>query len=339
MTWNYLGNAWAVDLLRSHIINNEVRHAYLFCGPSGIGRRTLALQFAQALNCQNPPKPGEFCGECRTCRQIAKMQHTDLFISQSDAPGGILKIESIREIQHQLEMLPYDSKMRIGLLLRFEEANVNAQNALLKTLEEPPETSRLFLTSSTDNAVLPTIASRCEILRLRPMPFQELETALKGKKEISDNQIKRIAHLSCGRPGYALQLIEKPDEIERIYGLAREGIELMGANRRERFKFASGFKDIKKRAEVKEILQIWQSLFRDMMLLSANKKTIAEKNFQPETFLDLESEMNQITNKVPMIDFQKMLFEINLMLDYLDANVNLQLLMETILLDWPVVQI
>ena len=71
MDWNVLGHEWAADLLAQHIARQEVRHAYLFAGPPGVGRRSLALRFAQALNCLNPPAPGEFCGQCRICRQTA----------------------------------------------------------------------------------------------------------------------------------------------------------------------------------------------------------------------------------------------------------------------------
>ena len=142
MSWDVWGHEWAESLLKKHIAGNMTRHAYLFTGAPGIGRRTLALAFTKALYCQNAPEPGEFCGTCRNCRQLDRLQHTDLFIGQAAAPGETLKIDTVREIQHNLNMQPYAAPWRSALFLRFEEANINAQNALLKTLEEPPERSR-----------------------------------------------------------------------------------------------------------------------------------------------------------------------------------------------------
>ena len=119
MNWNLVGHSWAVDLLRRHVANGEARHAYLFSGPPGLGRRTLAVHLAQALNCTNPPAPGEFCGECRDCRQIAAMQHPDLAVVQAETEGGTLKVDQVRAVQHSLSLKPYQSKYRVALFLRF----------------------------------------------------------------------------------------------------------------------------------------------------------------------------------------------------------------------------
>ena len=96
MSWNVWGHEWAEALLKKHIAGGLTRHAYLFTGAPGIGRRTLAMAFVKALYCQNPPEPGEFCGSCRNCKQLDKQQHTDLFIGQAAGPGEILKIDTIR---------------------------------------------------------------------------------------------------------------------------------------------------------------------------------------------------------------------------------------------------
>jgi len=86
--WNLVGHEWAVDMLKKHVINRTTRHAYLFAGPPGLGRRTLALRFAQTLNCQTPVDAGIPCGECRDCKQIAAMQHADLTVIQAESEAG-----------------------------------------------------------------------------------------------------------------------------------------------------------------------------------------------------------------------------------------------------------
>src|SRR5512142_822370 len=212
--WDLIGHEWAVDMLKKHIINGTTRHAYLFAGPPGIGRRTLALRFAQALNCQTPLAAGVPCGECRDCKQIAAMQHADLTIVQADAEGGTLKVDQIREARRILTLKPYQVKYRVALFLRFQEANDNAANALLKTLEEAPAYAVLILTTDNPEQLLPTIVSRCEVLRLRPLEIERIKKELENRG-IGSNQAKLIAHISGGRFGYALRLAEDPSLLEK----------------------------------------------------------------------------------------------------------------------------
>ena len=231
MSWNVWGHEWAESLLKKHIAGKMTRHAYLFTGAPGIGRRTRALACTKALYCQNAPAPGEFCGTCRSCKQLDRLQHTDLFIGQSAGPGETLKIDTVREIQHNLNMQPYAAPWRTALFLRFEEANVNAQNALLKTLEEPPVLSKLLLTASNENALLPTISSRCEVIRLRPMALEDLAKKLEAARMMLPEDARRLAHLAAGRAGYALRLADDPEDAERIVSIARDGIELLQEER------------------------------------------------------------------------------------------------------------
>ena len=331
MSWNVWGHEWAEALLKKHIAGGLTRHAYLFTGAPGIGRRTLAMAFVKALYCQNPPEPGEFCGSCRNCKQLDKQQHTDLFIGQAAGPGEILKIDTIREIQHSLNMQPYAAPWRTALFLRFEEANINAQNALLKTLEEPAPLSKLLLTASNENALLPTISSRCEVIRLRPMALPELAKKLEAARMMLPQDALRLAHLSAGRAGYALRLADDPDEVDRIISIASDGIELLGQGTVQRFAYAAAFKDVKKRPVLRETLQIWQSLFRDLLLISAS----GEGTKLPISFVDLRENMESLSAKGSPEVFRKMLSEINRMILYLNANTNLQLLAENLLLNFP----
>ncbi len=102
--WDLVGHEWAVDMLKKHVIHGTTRHAYLFSGPPGLGRRTLALRFTQALNCTTPTEPGVPCGQCRDCKQIEAMQHPDLTIIQAESEGGTMKVDQIREARRTLTL-------------------------------------------------------------------------------------------------------------------------------------------------------------------------------------------------------------------------------------------
>ncbi|MGE5461788.1 MAG: DNA polymerase III subunit delta', partial [Syntrophothermus sp.] len=229
--WNLVGHEWAVEMLRKHVLHGTTRHAYLFAGPPGVGRRTLAVRFAQALNCRTPLEPGVPCGQCRDCRQIEAMQHADLHVIQAideagePRPGGVLKVDQIREVRRLLTYKPYQSSFRVALFLRFHEANDSAANALLKTLEEAPSYAVLILTADNPEQLLPTIVSRCEVLRLRPLRIEQVRNALE-EKGYETHQAKWIAHISGGRFGAALRLIgsesllgEREERLNDLQGL------------------------------------------------------------------------------------------------------------------------
>ena len=271
--WEMIGQEWAVEMLQQHIRSGQVRHAYLLCGPQGVGRRTLALRFVQALNCPNPTEPGVPCGTCRTCRQIETMQQTDLQVVQAEIEGGILKVENIRDLQHDLSLTPYESNYRVALLLRFEEANESTQNALLKTLEEPNPRVVILATAENVEKLLPTIVSRCEVLRLRPVAPDVLAAALQ-ERGVEAQEADLLAHVSGGRPGAALRMHVDSNLLEKRREHLQDLLELEQSPLRERFKYADHITHYKdgQREEIKEDLrvqlEIWLSFWRDVLLIA-----------------------------------------------------------------------
>ena len=329
--WNMLGHEWAVDMLRQHAARGEVRHAYLFCGPPGLGRRTLALRLAQALNCTNPVAAGVPCGQCRDCKQIEAMQHPDMNVIQAESEdgtakeGGTLKVDQVREVQHALSLKPYQEKYRVALFLRFQEANDNAANALLKTLEEPPAHAILLLTADNPEQLLPTVVSRCEILRLRALPVKTIETDLL-ERGLDEERARLLSHISGGRPGYARKLVDDVTLLEKREERLDDLQTLLHAPRVEKFSYAD--KLSKDKDTMRQAILIWLSYWRDVLLRAAQAETALIN-------IDRNMEIEFLAGRLDLHTARRLVSDLESVLEKMDKNVNSRLLAEVLLLDWP----
>jgi len=323
--WDLIGHEWAVDMLKKHVIHGTTRHAYLFCGPPGLGRRTLALRFAQALNCTTPTDAGIPCGICRDCKGIAAMQHADLTVIQAESEGGTLKVDQIRDSRKSLTLKPYMSKFRVAIFLRFQEANDNAANALLKTLEEAPSYAVLILTADNPEQLLPTIVSRCEVLRLRPLSIEQTRTDLENRG-VDKERARLIAHISGGRPGYARRLVEDDDLLDKREERLNDLLTLLSASRVEKFAYAD--KLARDKDSMRQAILFWLPYWRDVMLRAAQAET-------PLVNIDRNMEIEDLAGKMDLSSSRKVVSGLEIALEKLDKNVNPRLLAEVLLLDLP----
>jgi DNA polymerase-3 subunit delta' len=325
-TWGMIGHTWATDLLRRHIANQRVRHAYLITGPPGIGRRTLAVRIAQSLNCPHPPAAGIACRTCRTCQQIERMQHPDLSIVAAEEGSRTIKIEQVRALQQGISLAPYEAPYRIALLLNFEQSSPNAANALLKLLEEPPSKVIILMTALDAESLLPTIVSRCERILLRTLSLETTAQGLQAKWEIPAEDAIALSHISDGRPGYAFKLHQNSEFAKQRTGWLDDHQSMLKANRVARFQYAETLS--KDKETLLEVLQTWISLWRDVMLRTHGASI-------PTTNIDREEEIVQIAASIDHTTAQTMVHQLERAKILVKKNCNARLTIEVLLLELP----
>jgi len=307
--------------LNRAIHNRRTRHAYLLTGPDQIGKTTLARAFAAALNCtgDNPP-----CGACRTCRLILKDAHPDVSIVEAD--GNTLKIEQIRDLQQTLALRPYEARYRVAILRRFQQATVQAADALLKTLEEPAPHAVLILTADATDSLRPTIISRCQLLHLRPLPLATVEQALQAEWGTPAEQAGTLAALSGGRIGWAIRAFDDPEALEeRTTALDLLENALLGS-RRERFALVEQIPSDK--TVLFTLLDLWQGYWRDVLLVASGSQT-------PLTNVDRVDAITDLARIIGREAAQNALTATRRAISYLHRNANTRLTLEVLMLDYP----
>jgi DNA polymerase-3 subunit delta' len=254
------------------------------------------------------------------------MQHPDVEVIKAEREGGIIKVDQIRELRHRLSLAPYESNYRIAILQRFEEANESASNALLKTLEEPAPQVVLMLTSESVERLLATISSRCEVIRLKPVPIDVIKESLQARLGVSDDHAGLLAHLSGGRPGYAIRLHENPEQLERRNMWLNEHYELLSSGRLTRFAYAYAISN--DREKLRDLLHVLLSVWRDILHRAAGAKTPL---FNPDRAIEID----QLASSLGLETACRVVAEIERTIILLERNVNSRLAVEVLLMNIP----
>lgn len=254
------------------------------------------------------------------------MEHPDLSLLRADPASGIIKVDQVREIQWSLNLSPYSATYRIGLILDFEKANPNAANAMLKTLEEPPSKVILLLTAESPESLLPTIASRCEIIRLRSLPLEQVTSGLVEKWHITEDQATLLAHVSGGRPGHALRLFQNPELLEARTQAITDLDRMLKATRIDRFAYAQQISS--DREELSDILMKWASVFRDILLTMTGSQT-------PLINIDAAERIHDYANQLELTNVHRFIHQVEDTMEMLERYVNPRLAAEVLMLDLP----
>ncbi len=253
-----IGQKMLKEALQRTLARGETGHAYLFAGPPGSGKKTLALLFAQALNCSHIHPP---CGWCASCRKSAGGNHPDLY--RLKPRGSYLKIEQLREIKDSLYYLPVEGKHKICIIEDAELLTAAAAGSLLKILEEPPPGLVFILLAARPWELLPTIVSRCALFTLKPLSPPEMAAVLAQEAELSALEQEMIIALSGGNPGQALEYARQKDW-QNKYGEMKEIIQKVEHGPAEGL-FALA-ESLSSREDLPLLLELMLLLYRDRMV-------------------------------------------------------------------------
>ena len=207
MSWNRIRGHDAVRRqFETALRRGRLGQAYLFAGPDGVGKRLFATELGRALLCESPPAPLAACGRCAACTLVEAGTHPDCFSAGRPDDKMELPVEVVREFAAKLGLKPARGGRKIGVLEDADDFNEESANCFLKTLEEPPPGSLLILLATSAETQLPTILSRCQVVRFQPLPPDDLRAILAGAGVTDPDRVDRLVRLAQGSAGQALAL-------------------------------------------------------------------------------------------------------------------------------------
>jgi len=330
--WQTAGQERLINYLRDAIDHGTMAHAYLFIGPAHIGKMTLALELASALNCEQACPP---CKLCRVCQRIEQGKHPDVIVIDKNSGRDAkdrkktteIGIDTIREmVQKGANLPPYEGRYKIFIIDNADLMSTEAANCLLKTLEEPPQHIVILLLTSEEKALLQTIVSRCQRFELKPVPTAEIEKRLSQIEQLDQGTIKLLARLSGGCLGWALTAVNDTGYLQNREQRLSEFSSLLTKNWDDRLSYVQQLPSDRGGAE--ETIKLWLSWCRDVMLLKYNCEDAV-------THLDKLNDVMTWANMLTVLEIKDFIDSLNKMLVYLSYNANLHLLFEVLMLDMP----
>ena len=309
--------------LQRAVERQQIAQSNLFVGAASIGKTHLALELASALNCLDDAAP---CGICGVCVRTAKGVHPDVTLVEPD--GGRLKIDQIRALQHTLSLSPREGRRRVCIVTDFQTATVEAANAFLKTLEEPPARVVIILTATDAGLLPPTIVSRCQLLSLHMVSTQAIESALIERWRLDKERARLLARLAAGRAGWAIRAANDPSLLEQRKQRFTEWRELLPQGAAAKIRAAE---KLSKQEDLMEIVLLWQTWWRDVVLFSSGCEDLVVNT-------DLSDTLGQLAGRYDLGQAQAALGGTVTTLQQFEQNVNPRLALEVLFLSWHPVQ-
>jgi DNA polymerase-3 subunit delta' len=321
---NVLGHSRPIELLKRAIQKEKIAHSYLFLGTEGIGKKWVALQFAKALNClDGEVERGDACDHCLSCKKIDDRLHPDVLVLEPE--GQTIKVDQVRQMQKDLAYRPYEGKYRLCILTAADRMAPNMSNILLKTLEEPPLHTVIVLLANHAKLLLPTILSRCQVIRFNPLPISIVAKWLMEQKGLEEEEAHLLASLSEGSPGKALEIQEEIRHVPREELLK----DLLGSKSLSMEKMEHWSESLpSQREDLLLILEVAKTLLRDLIIV----KTVSET---PKLIhADLSQKIEETATKWNLSSLLKHLEVLHQTTLAIKANANTKLALEAMMLSW-----
>ena len=317
-----LGHEQIIEHLQNAIQMKKVSHAYILDGEEGAGKMMLARAFAQTLQCERGGI--EPCGECHSCKQALSGNQPDIITVSHEKPASI-GVEDIRgQLCGDIQIKPYSSPYKIYIVDEAEKMTVQAQNALLKTIEEPPAYGVILLLTTNADAFLPTILSRCVTLKLRPVKSEVIRAYLMEKYQIPDYQADVCTAFARGNVGKAQRLAQSEQFAElkeHLIHLLRHLRDMEIYELTEAVRSASEYK-----AEIGDYLDLMALWFRDVLLFKATRQ------IEGLVFAEEIGDISAQAQKSSYEGLERILKALEKAKVRLKANVNFELTMELLML-------
>ncbi len=324
--WQVIGQDKLLSLLKQNLKERNIAHAYLLTGPRHIGKGTLAVNIAQAVNCDASEPP---CGQCHSCFRIAQEKHADVIFTHLNSSVEI-SIDTIRELQHLANLPPYEGKYKVFIINDAEYLSIEAANCLLKILEEPPPTVIWLLLASEENRLLPTVISRCQRLEFKLLPMKQIQGILVDQYDIAPNKANLLARLSHGCLGWAISAVKDDNLLPQRTQNINKFVSLLTANLEQRFGCAQewAIQFNRQRRSMIETIEDWINWWRDLMLIRGSCEEFI-------TNLDYKASLEQQASNLTMREINGFIADLCLLKEQLSKNINVRLLLEWVMLSMP----
>jgi DNA polymerase-3 subunit delta' len=324
--WQVIGQDKILSLLDYSLKTNAIAHAYLMVGPRHVGKGTLAINLAQALNCDSPEPP---CGQCHSCQRILEGKHADITPIGLDSRTEI-GIDDIRGLQRLANLPPYEGKCKVFIIDGAEYLSTEAANSLLKILEEPPQRVVWLLLAAEEEHLLPTIISRCQRLELKPVSSEQVQETLVNSYNVDVKKAKLLSQLCHGRFGWALSALANNDILEQRAQRIAKVVSLLTAGLGQRFAYAQELASQfgQNRRAGAEIIEIWLDWWRDLMLIKSGCQGAIIN-------VDYEIALEEQTRGLSLSEIKEFLAHLCLLQEEISKNVNPRLALEWLMLNLP----